>query len=307
MPITFVAYHYVRDFKGSRYPDIKGLTTEEFAAQVGWLSHRYRFLTWRELVALRSGEVEAAPDNAAVLTFDDGYIDHFHTVFPMLHSAGIQGMFFAPAKAILERRVLDVNKIHLILSSVPDKCELIEGLKDAIGLASFEEYWEQFGKPSRFDTSEVMFIKRVLQRGLPQPARAHVLDEMFHRFVAVDEATLANELYLTLDQLRMMVRCGMYVGSHGYEHRWMDSISPAEQEFEIEHSLEFLRAVGAPTADWVMCYPHGATSDSLVSLLERHQCSFALTTRVGQVANLRSDPYRLPRMDTNDFPKANSV
>jgi len=312
MPLTFVMYHYVRDLKRSRYPEIKGLTTEEFSGQLGWLSQRYRFLTWRELVALRKGELAEAPANAAVLTFDDGYIDHFHTVFPMLHQAGIQGLFFAPVKAILERRVLDVNKIHFILSSVPDKGELIAGLKDAIasrrtdyGLATFEEYWAEYGKPSRFDVAEVMFVKRLLQRALPQPVRAKVLDEIFHRFVGVDEATLANELYLTIDQLRMMVRCGMYVGSHGYEHSWMDTLSPAEQDFEIERSLEFLRTVGAPTEDWVMCYPYGATSDSLVALLARRQCALALTTRVGHAADLRSDPYRLPRMDANDFPKAN--
>jgi peptidoglycan/xylan/chitin deacetylase (PgdA/CDA1 family) len=150
----------------------------------------------------------------------------------------------------------------------------------------------------------MFFIKRLLQKVLPQPSRAAILDDMFHRFVAVEEYTLANELYLTIEQLRTMVRCGMYVGSHSYEHSWMDTLSPGEQQCEIERSLEFLSAVGAPTADWVMCYPYGATNDSLVAILERRQCAFGLTTEVGRAPDLRSNPYRLPRMDTNDFPKS---
>ncbi len=314
MPLTFIMYHYVRDLARSRYPEIKGLTNQEFSAQLEWLSRRYKFLTWQELVALQNDERSEAPANAAVLTFDDGYIDHFHTVFPMLHHAGIQGMFFPPAKAILERRVLDVNKIHFILSSVEDKCELAEGLKNAIAsrreayaLRPAVDYWSEYGKPSRFDTAEVVFIKRLLQKILPPSARSEILEEMFCRFVNVDEGTLANELYLTLDQLRLMIRCGMYVGAHGYEHRWMDALTPAEQEFEIGKSIEFLRAAGAPTADWVMCYPYGATNDDLVALLRQSQCAFALTTRVGLAADMRSERYRLPRMDTNDFPKTNSA
>lgn len=313
MSVTFVMYHYVRDLKRSRYPDIKGMTVEEFSGQLRWLSRHHTFLTYRDLIALRNGDMLAPPSNAAVLTFDDGYIDHFHTVFPMLHEAGIQGFFFPPAKAVLERRVLDVNKIHYILSSVENKAQLVEGLKDAItnaqnryGLGTFEEYWAEHGKPSRFDTAEVIFIKRLLQKVLPAPARAAILDDMFHRFVAVAEFTLANELYMTIDQLRTMVRCGMYVGSHGYEHSWMDTLSPEEQQSEIERSLEFLSAIGAPTVDWVMCYPYGATNDGLVAVLEDRQCAFGLTTEVGRALDLRSNPYRLPRMDTNDFPKFSS-
>jgi peptidoglycan/xylan/chitin deacetylase (PgdA/CDA1 family) len=311
LPITFVMYHYIRALEHSRYPEIKGLTCEEFSAQVKWLSRRYTFLAWPELVALRKGERTQAPANSAVLTFDDGYIDHFHTVLPVLHEAGIQGMFFPPAQAVVQRRVLDVNKIHFVLSSVPDKRELIECLREAIAsrrdscsLGCFEDYWSEYAKQSRFDTAEVIFIKRLLQRGLPLPARAEILNELFLRFVGVSEATLAGELYMTLDQLRMMVRCGMYVGSHGYSHQWMDSLPPAEQELEIDRSIDFLSLIGAPTVDWVMSYPYGAANDSLTALLVRRQCAFALTTRVGNCVELQSDPYGLPRMDTNDFPKA---
>jgi hypothetical protein len=60
------------------------------------------------------------PERALLLTFDDGYADHYQTVFPLLDRLGLQGSFFPPARAILERRVLDVNKIHFLLAGVAD-------------------------------------------------------------------------------------------------------------------------------------------------------------------------------------------
>jgi len=68
------------------------------------------------------------PKNALLLTFDDGYMDHFEYVFPILAKLGVQGSFFPPAKAILEHSVLDVNKIHFILATVGDKASLIENI-----------------------------------------------------------------------------------------------------------------------------------------------------------------------------------
>jgi peptidoglycan/xylan/chitin deacetylase (PgdA/CDA1 family) len=106
------------------------------------------------------------------------------------------------------------------------------------------------------------------------------------------------------DQLRMMQRCGMYIGSHGVTHRWLNTLSLDTQREEIDGSLEFLREIGSPVDDyWVMCYPYGASDGSLLRLLKEYDCAFGLTTEVG-VANLKSnDRLLLPRLDTNDLTK----
>ena len=49
----------------------------------------------------------------------------------------------------------------------------------------------------------------------------------------------------------------MYVGSHGCEHVWLNQESKSKQEKEIRLSLDFLKKVGAPTKNWIMCYPFG--------------------------------------------------
>ncbi len=107
---------------------------------------------------------------------------------------------------------------------------------------------------------------------------------------------------MSYSEVRELISKGMYVGSHGSMHYWLDKISLEEQEKDIKQSLKFLKSVGAPTKDWVMCYPYGAYNDSTLSLLKKFDAAIGITTEV-RVANLEVDnPFTLPRLDTNDFP-----
>jgi peptidoglycan/xylan/chitin deacetylase (PgdA/CDA1 family) len=108
---------------------------------------------------------------------------------------------------------------------------------------------------------------------------------------------------MTPDQLGMLQRHGMYVGSHGYGHFWLNAMSTLEQEREIDRSLAFLKSVGADTRRWIMCYPYGAHNESLRSVLKSRNCAVGLTTEVGLARLGEHDPLMLPRLDTNDLPK----
>ncbi len=118
--VTIVMYHYVRELGRSRFPEIKGLSLERFSRQLDHIQANYTPVTVEMILdALKSPE-QSLPPNALLLTFDDGYSDHFTNVFPLLDARGIQGCFFPPARAILEHKVLDVNKIHFVLAAVRD-------------------------------------------------------------------------------------------------------------------------------------------------------------------------------------------
>ena len=112
--LTAIMYHYVRKLPYTRYPKIKALLTSEFKEQLAYLKGHYTFVTVVDCINALQNESDL-PTGACLLTFDDGYIDHFVTVFPILEENKIQGCFFPPAKAILACEVLDVNKIHFIL------------------------------------------------------------------------------------------------------------------------------------------------------------------------------------------------
>ncbi len=306
--VTIVMYHYVRDLKRSRFPAINGLSVERFCRQLDYIEAHYTPISVERLLgALESGE--DLPSNPILLTFDDGYSDHFANVFPVLDARGIQGCFFPPAQAILEHTVLDVNKIHFVLATAPDVgtlldevFSLVEEFRSEYGLKTRDAYLRAATGEHRYDTREVTVLKRLLQRELPESVRAEIVRRLFAEYVTTDEAAFACELYMSVDQIACLRRHGMHIGSHGYAHAWLNHVSPEAQAVEIDRSLDFLQMLGIEKDEWTMCYPYGGFNESLLQILRDHQCRMGFTVEA-RVADLDLDNrLTLPRVDTNDLP-----
>jgi peptidoglycan/xylan/chitin deacetylase (PgdA/CDA1 family) len=290
------------------------LETDQFREQITYIKKHYNVISGDDLLAAEAGSLEALPPSALLLTFDDGYIDHFTQVFPILRREKLSGCFFPPVKCVLENQVLDVNKIHFVLASVPNKQAIIDYIFEILDqhsahydIQSKDYYWTKLAVANRFDPKEVVFIKRILQRELPEELRQIIINGLFQKYVSSYEVSFAKELYMSVDQIRCMRDSGMYIGSHGYGHYWLDSIDPEMQKREIELALEFLRQVGTRTDSWIMCYPYGAYNDSLLSILRSSACRIGLTTKVGIADLQRDNLLALPRLDTNDLPKSASA
>ncbi len=302
-------YHYVRDLKHSRYPEIKGLSVGLFKEQLQYIMKYYNVIRMEDLIeAIKYNK--QLPNSSLLLTFDDAYADHFEFVFPILDELGIQGSFFPPAKAIKEHKVLDVNKIHFVLAACSNKKQIIDDIYSMLDkfrkeylLKDNEYYYNKCSKQSRFDSKETVFIKRILQKELSEKVRNIIVDKLFGKYVSKDESSFSRELYMNIDQLKCMLRNGMYIGSHGFGHYWLSELSRDKQEDEMDLSLKFSKEIGCDISAWVMCYPYGAYNNSLISLLKTKGCKLALSTNVG-IAQLKKDNiFALPRLDTNDLPK----
>lgn len=302
-------YHYVRDLKNSRYPDIKGRDIGEFKYQLEYFKKRFTFLTIEEVLAALDGS-NTLPENGLLLTFDDAYLDHYRYVFPLLDEMGVQGLFYPSARSVLERSVLEVNKIHYLLASGVEASVLV---KDIFGLLDtyraehrFESndfYYKKLAIPNRFDSGEVVFIKRLLQRELSKPLRGDFADALLHKHVGISEAVLHEELYASFDQLATMHRHGMHIGVHGYDHFWLGYLSAPEVEQEVDKSLAFLHDLKGGDEPWTMAYPFGNYSDTVVEVVRQKGCSLAFTTEPELAKLNQQSRFTVPRFDTNDFPK----
>lgn len=121
-------YHYTRDLGHSRYPKIKGLDKPLFHQQIEFLKNHFSIVTMEQVLDAIEEKSEL-PDNALLLTFDDGYIDNYTYALPVLEEYGLQGSFFIPGKTFATHKLLDVNKIHYILATA-DICRLVEDVKE---------------------------------------------------------------------------------------------------------------------------------------------------------------------------------
>ena len=305
--LTIVMYHYIRPIIGSEFPGIKGLEIEGFKRQLDFLENNYSIVSSKQVIdkIIKNKEL---PSKACWLTFDDGYKDHYQYVLPELISRNLSGAFFPPRVAIKENKVLDVNSIHHILSCSDDINKLVADLNDLclqLGMTNeqIHTYYKDYGVANRFDNADTIFVKRMLQHALPEKIRNEITSILFEKIVGIPEAKFSSRLYMNIDEVRKLVSSGMYVGSHGSMHYWLDRISSQKQKIDITSSVEFLEEVGAPTSNWIMCYPYGAYNNTTLSLLKELGASIGITTEVRK-ANLGIDnPLTLPRLDTNDFPQ----
>ncbi len=319
--IHMIMYHYVRDLKNSAYPAIKGLDKALFEEQIEYLLKHFHPLRMEDILqAYREQDFSSVAENGFLLTFDDGYIDHYEVVYPILKKFGIQGAFFPNAMALKEHKLLTVNRIHFILAEaeVRGREAMTELVQDCFG--EMDEYRKQgleipanaalyngLAVANRWDPAEVIFVKRLLQNALPEDIRTEIAKRLFQKYVGREESDFARELYLDTGQMRQMREDGMFFGLHGYDHYWLGKLDAPAMEQDIEKALAFMKDVINPN-EWVMNYPYGNYSDVVIDYIKTKGCALGVSVEARAAKLGEDNRFALPRWDCNDvYPKGTMV
>ncbi|MCR5691302.1 MAG: polysaccharide deacetylase family protein [Eubacterium sp.] len=305
--LYIVMYHYVRPIAGSDYPGIKGLELDLFRQQIEYFSKNFHVVTMEEVMDSLEGK-KSLPPKSLLLTFDDGYIDHYRYVFPLLKEYGMQGSFFVPSGILKYKKVLDVNKIHFILAcgQVDELVKEIFSMMDDLraGGLELEEnqvIFEKLAVANRWDSKEVIFIKRLLQTYLPEEIRGQMVDRLFEKTVGRSEEDFSRELYMNLDQIREMKEAGMFFGLHGERHYWLNQLPEDKMKEDIGNSLKYFESVIDP--DYLAInYPYGGYNQEVVDYAKEIGCKIGFSVEARPVDYKKDNPLTLPRLDTNDFP-----
>ena len=305
---TIVFYHYVRDVERTPFPGIKALSVSGFAAQLDWLQSRFDVLDGATFErAVVAGAQFDRP--TALLTFDDGFVDHYEHVFPLLRSRGLGGIFFVVGSTLGDPPVLaNVHKTHFLLSCLG--AERFAQEAEAALAAEGES-----GAPTsarhgiyRYDEAPDVRIKRILNYETPYPVADRVLEALFTRCIG-NSAAFARELYLSPRQIREMARGGMTFGFHTESHPVLSRLDRQAQRREL---VDGVRRVGDLTGQESVsfCYPYGfphTYDDTTLETLQASGYSMAFNT-VRREAMIGQDRrYELPRFDTRDVERAYEV
>lgn len=308
--VRIVMYHYVRNLKFSRYPNIKGLDYDLFKEQIEWMVKNYNFIKIEDIIgAYESGD--NLPENAMLLTFDDGYIDNFTYCFPVLDKYKIQGVFYIPGKTFTERKLLDVNKIHFLLAStqenelMKDLIQYIDKYRSEFNLEDNTSLFKKYAKPSRWDKAEVIFIKRMLQTALPEELRSIISTKLFEKYIGVEEERFAEELYMNKDQISCLRRNGMHIGLHGYDHYWLGRLNYLKMKEDVNKALSVMEQF-IDKDSWTLNYPYGSYNEDVINYIKSRGCKLSMTIDVGVADTSIHNQFLLPRLNTNDFPPKSS-
>jgi peptidoglycan/xylan/chitin deacetylase (PgdA/CDA1 family) len=300
-----IMYHYVRPGDAG-LPYFRHLHVEDFEQQLHYFKAQFGFVSKDDF--LQSIETGAARDGV-VLTFDDGFKDHYEQVLPRLSALGLWGIFYIPTGVYPARRLLDVHRIHLLLGKFGGRA-VLEAMqtmvtKDMLSHAHIREFRTETYKRQKND-DYVNLVKRTLNYYIGYEHRSGVVEELMLRFLPAEQA-LAEQFYMSEPEIRSLHQAGMIVGSHSVNHPVMSKLNGTEQETEIADSFAFLEKVTGGLAIRTFCYPYGGYhtfTDETERLLMAHGCRFSFNVEEKDLDSnfLKYRLQALPRYDCNLFP-----
>ena len=304
--IHVVMFHYVRE-KEKKYPNLKILEFSKFKSQIDFLCKNYNILSKKKfLEIIHSKKLPRKP--SILLTFDDGYKDHYDYVFPYLLKKKITASFYVPVNPITNKIVLDVNKIQFILSLGRDPKKIINNIdnfliKKSLRKLDLDKIHRKIlkdGTISPYDDKYTNLIKRVLQYILPKKIRLEVIRYLLEDSIKITEKEFSQKLYLNKKEIIEMHNYGMDFGSHGLAHEYLGKISKKKQENEIFKSKLFFKELGLNTKNFSISYPYGSYNNYTLKILSKAKYKYGFIDGYGTINSTNiEDKFLFPRIDTN--------
>jgi peptidoglycan/xylan/chitin deacetylase (PgdA/CDA1 family) len=243
--VSILTYHAIaeQDPNLPYDPGVPDASPAQFRRQMEMLARWGTPIGIDELIRAIDGA--PLPKNPVMVTFDDGYKSCHDVALPILRAVGMRATFFIATSFIEERRLYWWERIAVALFR------------------------------SRVDHATITYPRRIevtpraagqqkllsdLVKETPSLDIGRFLDELY-RALGVEwnaeiEATHANEMIMTWDEVRNLARAGMDVESHSRHHRVLQTLERDALREELTGSRRDLEAqLGRPVR--AIAYPVG--------------------------------------------------
>ena len=282
-------FHDIRDHDNTKYMErykLKSfITVEEFKKQLEYLIKEYNIICSSEITnsIINNGKY-------AVLTFDDGLLDHYH-VASILNDLGLTGTFLIPTQAVRDRVIMSSHKIQFLLASIDEK-ELVKRILNLTPSHISNKYlWERYSVSkwkNNWWTPEMVFVTNFLR----YQDKWNITNSLFNTIVTEDEAGFCDEFYLNENLISEMVLAGHEIGGHGFLSAPLTDIK--DQQNDILISLDYVNQFYK--GDTIFSYPNGKYNKDTLEILRKCGCKYAYTN-VKKDINNDSSMLELPRYD----------
>lgn len=232
--------------------------TEIFESRLRFLRENYFLLGLGDFLAIAEGTMPC-PDQAVMITFDDGWKDNYTNAFPVLRSLSI------PATVFLSSSYIDSDKTFW----QEEMCQLIDTLclnnPESIGRVSLPMRLAKIGTLSR--QRRVQAIREYIG-GLKRQGYEYIEDTLQSLRQSADEIALdlpIRDKFMSWADVREMADAGIDFGSHTVSHRMLDKLSNGEALRELVDSKERIESeTGRPVRS--LAYPNGNYSNKVMEL-----------------------------------------
>lgn len=220
-----INYHIVSDQKLPyinhlyRYRDVSA-----FKKDIEFLISRYQPIGLIDLLENLKGGA-ALPQNAILITFDDGFKEVFEVVAPILLDYGITATFFITSDLVDNKKLLSDNKKSLLI-------ERLYAQQNTLEIEKVTELIDHNNIPGDHLDERIRNI----------PYHRVILVDEIAALIGVDFDAYLEEYkpYLSTSQISNLLENGFTLGGHSIDHPRFRELSLEDQIHQAITSIDFI-------------------------------------------------------------------
>ena len=258
-------YHIVSD---QNLPHIKYLypivPIDDFKQALDYITSHFNVINYNQLSEhILNGR--SLPPSAVHLSFDDGYVECFSIVRPILLERGIPCTFFLTTELLDNQKLFFRNKISLCIDKI-----LASSQSDVLKVRDLIRNKYQIQIETKHELMEWL-------KSLRKPDEEKI--DGVCELLGLDAARYLRDAkpYLSNKQVQQMVNEGFTIGAHTKTHRKLGDLTPIEINEEIVDSCELIRNLTGQS-EVPLSFPHsGARLDrNLLSRIRKENPTIGL-------------------------------
>lgn len=203
-----------------RYRDVNG-----FRQDLDFFISRYRPISMLELLESLKHKKSKLPENAVLLTFDDGFREIYDIVAPLLLEKKFPATFFIISKCIDNKCLSYNNKKSLVIEYLKknESLTIVNDIDDIIRKNNIP------GKNLPDSIRNIPYITR------------HLID-LIASLAQIDFSQFLEESkpYLSTNQIEDLLQSGFAFGGHSLDHARFTELSLEEQIQQARLSIDYL-------------------------------------------------------------------
>jgi peptidoglycan/xylan/chitin deacetylase (PgdA/CDA1 family) len=271
--------------------DLISASAAEYESQLRFIAKHFDVFNFKTLQSHveRTGRF---PERSLIMTFDDGYIDNYEVVYPMVKRFGFTATMFVTAGFIGQNKLFWWDKLaYVVKHTKRDRIDLDAPFEITMSL---DEY------PQRQAAARAV-IKRA-KTMLDEEKEELILKLSEQLDVEIDDAQ--HRTMMTWEQLREMSRDGIEIGAHSVNHPIFSNVDEERLRHEVTRSKQMIEehigdeviTFGSPGRG-ILTAPQKVDFESRLSrIVEEAGYRFSTQYRWGLAYENQFTPYRVPRL-----------
>ena len=287
--LTVVNYHriddpYRSDFDSFR-PNVSA-APQDFDRQMEYLAKWFNVVSLRDMVEWLDGR-KGLPPYAALITFDDGYLDNYTSALPILRKYNLPALIF-----------LTTGHIGVDAPFYWDMAAYCFAHTRSDHLAFPGGRVEHWANGAELDQASKKWIE--FMKTIPQMEKERYVETLPGLLGVSIPAGYFQKLMMNWDEVREMRKAGIEFGAHTVHHPILTRIEPEQVREEIVGSKSRIEAeIGETVLGFA--YPNGQASDlneGIEKIVAESgiRAAFTLLNGPSSQGEVRRNPYAIRRI-----------